>query len=344
VLKRASEYYGDSNVEVGPANIETYLDQESEIGAIIGFSKPKTVLRNAPAQDSSPVSGTTGPLRCQLIEGIKYESVELAATGTWFLMEASGSVAGWIRASDLQSFVGPAPYSPISDNWACLRSEKDLLSGVRVNMERYAIFVRRCPIFGTPGFAANKGNTPIATVNVGVYVETVLARHVIESNIIERWYSFEVPDGSGRDGWVEIGYITFDEDKMDRDAYVKMLKEDGWYDIGDRTQVSQGDSAAITRIVCDSTLSAEQKQSKLRVYQDSLGTEVLAAFIRSVPVYDTDKKEFSSFDSYVRNLAGASSIDVSSTPFERDPVGASIRIFMDPSESTISEMLGLGDW
>jgi hypothetical protein len=352
VLKRASDYAGDSGVEMDPDYLASYVQQEGVIGKLIAFLRPKAVLRYAPTTASSAIAGITGPAKYQVVEEIRYRDSASRLTGTWLLLASSGSGTGWARAVDLQDMFGVPHDSPLimgtqNDDVMMIghvvTSEKDLKSGVRVNVERYGMVTRRCPVFAQPGFNINKGKEPIAYMSDGTYIETTSGRLVVDQNIVKRWYEFTISDGTERTGWIEMGYVTFNEEKMDRDTYVKMLREDGWFDVSAREKVSSTDSRAIAQIVCNRALSAEQKQAKLQVYQDSLGAEVVAAVIRGVPVYDSDTKVFHSFDSFVRNLAGTSSVDVSGTPFEKDPVGASIRIFMDPSASTISSMLGLGN-
>jgi hypothetical protein len=46
----------------------------------------------------------------------------------------------------------------------------------------------------------------------------------------------------------------------------------------------------------------------------------------------------------MRELAGSTCSSKGSAPIERDPVGAGMRIIIDPSASNIEKMLGLDDW
>jgi hypothetical protein len=96
-------------------------------------------------------------------------------------------------------------------------------------------------------------------------------------------------------------------------------------------------------IMSDPSLSREERTERVRVLQRNYGEETVAWVMRFVPAYDPNTGSIVSFDSYMRSFAsefGDSSVDA---PIEQDPVGASLRIFFDPSEETINEMLGLDD-
>ena len=99
-----------------------------------------------------------------------------------------------------------------------------------------------------------------------------------------------------------------------------------------------------SQIMADTRLSDSDKREKMRVLQNTYGEEVVAWVMRYVPVYSTDDNKFHSFDSYMQDFSEQYGSSQSGSPIEQDPVGAGLKIFFDPSEETITEMLGLDDW
>ncbi len=98
-----------------------------------------------------------------------------------------------------------------------------------------------------------------------------------------------------------------------------------------------------SQIMADTRLSDSEKRDRMRVLQRNYGEETVAWVMRFVPVYDADDKRFYSFDTYMRDLSSSYGSPSSGAPIEKDPVGASLKIFFDPSADTITEMLGLND-
>jgi hypothetical protein len=93
---------------------------------------------------------------------------------------------------------------------------------------------------------------------------------------------------------------------------------------------------SVESISADSSLSESQKAQRVR--QIGLEYEVLSTIVRYVPVWDSDKGSFVTFDQYARELGADLGGD---SPLARDPVGATIAIFADPSPQTIRAMLGI---
>ena len=87
--------------------------------------------------------------------------------------------------------------------------------------------------------------------------------------------------------------------------------------------------------------SEAERRKELIVLQDSVGQEHLTILLRYVPIVDLDTGEIQTFDAYMRETAGSFESN-SGSPIDRDPVGAAMRIFFDPSADTISEMTGIG--
>ena len=94
-------------------------------------------------------------------------------------------------------------------------------------------------------------------------------------------------------------------------------------------------------ILTDPSESDDSRRQKLRVLQDDVGDEALTLVLRYVPIIDSETDTVQTFDSYMRELAGDYS-SASGSPIERDPVGATMRIFFDPSVETIQAMTGFG--
>ena len=83
------------------------------------------------------------------------------------------------------------------------------------------------------------------------------------------------------------------------------------------------------------------RRDELIVLQDSIGQEHFTILLRYVPIVDLETGEVQTFDAYMRETA-ASFESNSGSPIDRDPVGAAMRIFFDPSADTISTMTGIG--
>ena len=80
------------------------------------------------------------------------------------------------------------------------------------------------------------------------------------------------------------------------------------------------------------------KKEKIRIIQKNVGEELFASIMRLVPVIDPEKKKIKPFDKYAKEMVKDSP---GSSPFKEDPVGATIKIFFDPSQKNIKEMLNL---
>lgn len=91
----------------------------------------------------------------------------------------------------------------------------------------------------------------------------------------------------------------------------------------------------------DTSLTDDQKRSKLRIVQNTYGEEIFTTVIRYVPIYDSETSQVMSFDSYMRLFASESGHSTSSAPIEQDPVGAGLSIFFNPSSENIQKMLGI---
>lgn len=85
----------------------------------------------------------------------------------------------------------------------------------------------------------------------------------------------------------------------------------------------------------------ETRAEKLRIMQDEVGQERMTLLLRYVPVVDLENGSVRSFDGYIKDLSTAYGAS-SGSPLERDPIGAGMRIFFDPSPQTISAMTGIG--
>lgn len=90
----------------------------------------------------------------------------------------------------------------------------------------------------------------------------------------------------------------------------------------------------------DPTLSRSQKQQQMIVLQRTYGEELLT-LVRYVPVYDERSGRVVSFDSYTRSRAQEYDVAPGS-PLAVDPVGASMRIYFDPSVENIVFLTGVG--
>jgi hypothetical protein len=88
----------------------------------------------------------------------------------------------------------------------------------------------------------------------------------------------------------------------------------------------------------NSSYSEYEKKEKIKIIQRNVGEELFASAMRLVPVIIPEKKEIKSFDKYAKDMVKDSP---GSSPFKEDPVGATIKIFFDPSSENIEEMLNL---
>jgi len=97
-------------------------------------------------------------------------------------------------------------------------------------------------------------------------------------------------------------------------------------------------SQEITAILLDRKTSGTEKAKGLRVKQDTLGRELFTTVMRNIPIYDDKEKRFKTYDTWLRELGGA---PTRNTALERDPVGASMSLFFDPSMKNVAEKMGL---
>jgi hypothetical protein len=96
------------------------------------------------------------------------------------------------------------------------------------------------------------------------------------------------------------------------------------------------------QIMADPNCSREGKEDRMRVLQSNVGEELLATVVRYVRVYDEGSGTYISFDGYMREMAKDYPCESTDAPISYDPVGATMRIFFDPSTETIAAMTGLG--
>ena len=92
----------------------------------------------------------------------------------------------------------------------------------------------------------------------------------------------------------------------------------------------------IESIQKNSSYSEYEKKEKIKIIQRNVGEELFASALRLVPVIIPEKKEIKSFDKYAKDMVKDSP---GSSPFEKDPVGATVKMLFDPS--SIEEMLNL---
>ncbi len=148
------------------------------------------------------------------------------------------------------------------------------------------------------------------------------------------WLIWEVQTDSGPRGWTpesdgeEFWLIPMDEPP----ALPSALKNN-------RTAYEAYQKA--NSIMQDTSLTDDQKRSKLRIVQNTYGEEIFTTVIRYVPIYDSETGQVMSFDSYMRLFASESGRSTSSAPIEQDPVGAGLSIFFNPSSENIQKMLGI---
>lgn len=94
-------------------------------------------------------------------------------------------------------------------------------------------------------------------------------------------------------------------------------------------------------VMVDREISAQERQQALTVLQANAGEEVLAQTLRMMPVYCQEDGRFYTFGAYIQKSIAEQGLAEEGSPMERDPVGASMRIFFDPSPETIREMMGV---
>jgi len=111
-------------------------------------------------------------------------------------------------------------------------------------------------------------------------------------------------------------------------------EEKKYYVNEDRYEIAK----KIESVQNNSSYSEYEKKEKIKIIQRNVGEELFASAMRLVPVINPEKKEIKSFDKYARDMVKDSP---GSSPFEEDPVGATLKIFFDPSSKNIEEMLNL---
>ena len=94
-------------------------------------------------------------------------------------------------------------------------------------------------------------------------------------------------------------------------------------------------------VMTDGSNTDDSRRRELRMLQDEVGQETLTLVLRYVPVVDAETGKVETFDNYMRDLASSYGSG-GDAPIDRDPVGATMRIFFDPSPETIQAMTGIG--
>jgi hypothetical protein len=152
------------------------------------------------------------------------------------------------------------------------------------------------------------------------------------------WILWKVDTDSGLVGWTP-------ETKDGKEFWLVPVDspEDVASEFGNDTKKRTAYQEA-SQIMADTRLSESEKRDRMRVLQRNYGEETVAWVMRFVPVYDADDKRFYSFDTYMRDFSSDYGSPSSGAPIEKDPVGAGLKIFFDPSTDTITDMLGLDDW
>lgn len=96
----------------------------------------------------------------------------------------------------------------------------------------------------------------------------------------------------------------------------------------------------ISRIALAGSMTRSDRQQAYRVLQDNVGHALFAEALRRVPIYDERNRGFKSFDAVAREFVSSNG-GAGDSPIERDPVGATLKLFFDPRAETIQSMLGL---
>ncbi len=94
----------------------------------------------------------------------------------------------------------------------------------------------------------------------------------------------------------------------------------------------------VSRVALNQELSQEQRSAQLHVLQDRWDAQLLAVAVRVMPVYDPGSGSWRSVDSVAREMVGGVGHE---SPFTRDPVGATVRMFFDPSPSNVANLLSV---
>lgn len=94
----------------------------------------------------------------------------------------------------------------------------------------------------------------------------------------------------------------------------------------------------VSRVALNQELSQEQRSAQLFVLQDRWDARLLAVAVRVMPVYDPGSGSWRSVDSVAREVAGGVQHE---SAFTRDPVGATVSMFFDPSTTNIANLLAI---
>lgn len=93
-------------------------------------------------------------------------------------------------------------------------------------------------------------------------------------------------------------------------------------------------------IAANPSYSQSEKEEQFRVVQRNLGEEVVAQAIRLLPIWEPEQGMFKPAAAWVDEFAAQSGL-AGSSPIERDPIGAGVKLFFDPSPDTIRDMMGI---
>lgn len=123
------------------------------------------------------------------------------------------------------------------------------------------------------------------------------------------------------------------------------LQDSGWYQVVYLEYIPANPAVSeviqrIKTVMNDTSLSEERKREELKITQRNVGEEMFATAVRNVPIFDPNTRTIRSYDQWLREMT--SNLE-GNTPFERDPVGATVNLFFNPSEKNIQELLGLSN-
>ena len=94
----------------------------------------------------------------------------------------------------------------------------------------------------------------------------------------------------------------------------------------------------VSAVALNRNLTPAQRDAELHLLQDRWDAQLLATAVRITPVYDPATGSWRSVDSVAREMTG----DIGhESAFARDPVGATVSMFFDPSPSNVSNLLNI---
>lgn len=292
------------------------------------FLKSKSPVRAGPLMSIKPFYIASKPRKCSILQEIviDFPDGRHDYDRSWYMVDLGSKGKGWVYSDDLQKIPGGRFFYGLRET----SSNSGLSMEEPTEYGFYSIkFLKDYnDLYNYP----NKDKLGI-TLQKGTEYFVTATSDVDTNNIIEFWCKLELPEK----GYAWVNATAPSNSMTLIPAYLAT-------DIGyNKVTSPKNYEYEIRAIAANKNMSYTEKKKKLEVYEQNLGEQVFTTIVRNVPVYNSDEKKFETFDSFARGFVKESGCNPNSD-FGKDPVGTTVKIFMDDniSANDIINELGFG--